>query len=240
MIEIKDLHISLGSIKVLNNLNFTIGDGRIQALLGVNGAGKSTLIRIISGLIHPKKGHILIDNQVLNKSDLVQKRKFGYVFEQPIYIEKFSSKEYLTFLAEMHALPTTYYIDRIKWLLDFFEINEKKYIETYSKGMKSKVSLAASLLHDPKYLVIDEPFDGIDFLMIQKIEALFKDRRTEGKSILITSHQLDLITDICDDFALLNKGRIEFNLPKNELMAKHENYSTGQNLKKYIETILGK
>ena len=140
----------------------------------------------------------------------------------------------------MYSLPKTYYVERINWLLNFFEINEKKHIETYSKGMKSKVSLAASLLHDPKYLVLDEPFDGIDFLMVQKIESLFKDRSKEGKTVLVTSHQLDLIADICHNFALINEGKIEFNMTKDDLSTKQVNDSTGQSLKKYIETILGK
>ena len=239
MIEVKNLSKSFSENIVLKDLDFTIREGCIQSLLGVNGAGKSTLINLIAGLMIPDKGEVIVEGSNLLDSRVKGVRqKFGYVFERPVYIEKFNIVEYLTFVAEMYRLSKDYYRSRIDWLLDFFEFSEtKKYIATFSKGAKAKVSLAASLLHEPEYIILDEPFDGMDFLMIQKVESLFRDFVAGGKTILITSHQFDLIADLSDSFALLNNGQIEFNKNKNELSELVSDDSP-KSLKNYIENKL--
>jgi len=240
MISINNISKSYPNQLVLDGINLEVKKGSIQALLGVNGAGKSTLINILSGLLSPSKGQISINDQKIN-GDNKYRRQVGYVFENPMYIEKFSAIEYLTFVAQMYGLKQSFIKSKINWLIQFFELPaSKKYIENYSKGMKSKVSLAAALIHEPQYLILDEPFDGIDFISTQKIIKFFEKQKQKGVTILIASHQFDIMIEVCDRFALLNRGRIEFNLKIQELTEKMDEKSNGskQSLKSYVEQII--
>jgi ABC-2 type transport system ATP-binding protein len=119
-------------------------------------------------------------------------------------------------------------------------IDNKKYIESYSKGMKNKVSLAAALIHQPKYLILDEPFDGIDFMSVQKIIKLFRQMADKGATILITSHQYDIIAEVCDKFALLKDGVIQFNLsmPELEALAQQGFSKEKVPVKAYLESLM--
>ena len=166
MIEIKGIEKSFKTNEVLKGVDINIEGGMIQTLLGANGAGKTTLINIVSGLMRSNAGEVKIDGEVITVESYKHRSKVGYVFEEPVYVEKFSAREQLEFLGKMQKMDKDVLKQRIDELLEFFELptDNKKYIESYSKGMKSKVSLAMALLHNPKYLILDEPFDGIDFV----------------------------------------------------------------------------
>jgi len=240
--KIENITKSYKKQEVLKGVDLSCKTDQIQALLGANGAGKSTLINIISGLIKTDDGAFFIDDKRITIDSYKYRIKVGYVFEKPIYIEKLSAKEYLTFVAKMYKLPKNEYPQRIEELLTFFELpsDNKKYIESYSKGMKSKVSLAAALIHQPSYLILDEPFDGVDFVSIQKITRLFKDLTKKGVTILITSHQYDVVAELCDNFALLKAGKVIFNLTMPELVEKanikHKNSENP--VKSYLESLM--
>lgn len=239
MISLQNISKSYKTQKVLSDVNLDIPKGTIQALLGVNGAGKSTLINIISCLMPCNSGKIYVDNEEINLEKYDFRAKIGYVFEKPIYIEKLSAQEFFYFVANMHKIPKIDTKQRISDLLDFFELptDNKKMIEQYSKGMKSKVSLASALIHKPEYLILDEPFDGLDFLSVQKISTLLKNMAKSNTTIFITSHQYDIIADVCDKFALLKEGQIKFNKTMLELEqdAKAQNF---ENVKTFLESIL--
>lgn len=226
MIKVTNLHKSYNNNQVLKGIDLLCDTGKIQALLGANGAGKSTLINILSGIIEQDEGKFFIDNEEINFNSYNYRYKIGYVFDKPIYIEKFSAKEYFEFVARMYKIPKEERKKRISELISFFELpdDNSEYIEIYSKGMQCKVSLAAALIHKPNYLILDEPFDGVDFISIQKISNLLKDLAKKGTTILITSHQYDIISEICDNFALLKDGKILFNVSFKMLttMAKDE------------------
>lgn len=241
MIEINGITKAYKKQEVLKGINITCNPGNINALLGANGAGKTTLINIVSGLIKSDDGEYYIDGEKISLESYKYRIKVGYVFETPIYIEKLSAKEYLTFVAKMYDLSKEEYPSRINELLTFFELpkDNKKYIEKYSKGMKSKVSLAAALIHNPKYLILDEPFDGVDFVSIQNICKLFKQMAENGATIFITSHQYDVIAEMCNMFALLKNGRILFNTDFKELQALAADFNNETNpVKSYIESLM--
>ena len=242
MIEIRDIHKYYTKNKnILSGVNLTIEKGTIQALLGANGAGKSTLINIISCLIKWQQGQILIDNQIISLDDYEYRNKVGYVFENPLYIEKFSAKEYLNFVADMYKINKNDRLQRVKELLEFFELpDDKKYIEDYSKGMKAKVSLASALIHKPSYLILDEPFDGVDFISVQKICKLFRQMAKNGVTFLVASHQYDVIAELGDSFALLKQGEIKFNLSMNALLeqAKASGFIENNSIKTYLESLM--
>ena len=242
MIQLQHLAKSYKKQQVLKDVDLRCQSGKIQALLGANGSGKSTLINIVSGLIQKDAGTIFIDEEEISIDSYEYRIKVGYVFEQPIYIDKLSAKEYLTFVAKMYQLPKGDYEVRIKELLEFFDLplDNKKYIEAYSKGMKNKVSLAAALIHQPSYLILDEPFDGVDFVSIQKITRLFQQLASKGTTILITSHQYDVVAELCHNFALLKDGEILFNLTMPQLIEKANIQFKGSenSVKSYLESLM--
>ena len=236
MIEINNIYKSFGKELVLDGVSFSCKYGKIQGLLGVNGAGKSTLINVLAGLMKSEKGTIKINNEIVSVNSFKQKRVTGYVFEYPMYIDKLTSSEYLTFVAKMQKIKNTTIKSRVEELIDFFSLpKSKKLIENYSKGMKRKVSLAGALIHKPKYLILDEPFEGLDFSSSQKVSRLFKQLSESGVTILITSHQFDLIANICDSFAVLKGGKILFNKTLQEL----KEDSKPNKLKVYLEHLMG-
>ncbi|SFF56803.1 ABC transporter ATP-binding protein [Thermoflexibacter ruber] len=243
MIILKNIKKKYDKQEVLKGVSLEVATGCVQALLGANGAGKSTLIKILSCILKRNGGGIEIDSEQISLDSYEYRRKVGYVFDQPIYIEKFSAREYLEFVAEMYELPKQDYKPRIEELLAFMElpIDNKKWIEDYSKGMKAKVSLAAALIHQPKYLILDEPFDGVDFVSVQKICKLFRSMASKGACILITSHQYDIIAEVCDRFALLKEGEIKFNLTMSELENQAVLHGFGEDknpVKAYLESLM--
>ncbi len=241
MIKIENIHKSYGKQEVLKGVNFSCETGKIQALLGANGAGKSTLINIMSNLLEFDGGTFSIDGEEITLSNYSYKRKIGFVFEHPIYIEKLSAREYLEFVAHLYSLPKSEIDKRISELLDFFNLpDDNKFIDNYSKGMQSKISLAAAIIHNPKYLILDEPFDGVDFVSIQNITKLFKEMAEGGLTILVTSHQYDIVASLCDNFALLKDGKIIFNLAMNELakQASQEYADHSDPVKSYLDNLI--
>jgi len=237
MISIKNIFKSYRQKQVLNNLTFDVENGQIQVVIGVNGSGKTTLINILSSILKQDGGVWKIGSEVLGKNET--NVDIGYVLETPIYIDKFSAYEYLQFISEIRR--TKNYKGTIVELLEKLDLptNNKVPICEYSKGMKSKVSLAAALLHNPSYLILDEPFDGIDFLSLEKIFLILKSLSKQGVTVLISSHQnIDLLMGVCTKFALLHKGNIAFNLSRSELMNKSiAQFGSGTgHINKYIES----
>lgn len=240
MIRISNIHKRYKSNLVLKGVDISINYGCIQSLLGANGAGKSTLIKIIACILEADDGELYIDNEKITIDSYGYRKKIGYVFEQPMYIDKLTPYEYLFFVGRMYYIKKNLLDDRINELLLFLDLHETdNYIEKLSKGMKSKISIAAALIHNPKYLILDEPFDGLDFLSIQKITRLFRTLAEKGCTILITSHQYDVIASLCDKFALLKNGSILFNYSLEELENVAKEYTNDSNpVKHYLEKMM--
>ena len=193
----------------------------------------------ISGLLRQDDGNCFIENEEVTEDNHSYKTNVGYVLETPMYIESFTADEYLEFVARLHKLDENTIKLRMQELLDFFELptQNKKYIKNFSRGMKGKVSLAASLIHNPQYLILDEPFDGLDFLTIEKIKTLLKTKAEKGATILITSHQYDIISALCDNLALLKDGIIEFN-NSYDALEKQVTEESEESVKTYLEKLM--
>ena len=232
MIKVNNIKKSYNNYSVLKGVDLVCEKGKIQALLGANGAGKTTLIHIISGLLKKDGGECFIDNEEITYNNYSYRANVGYVLEMPMYIESFTAKEYLEFIARLHKLNKDTIKLRIQELLDFFELptQDKKYIKDFSRGMKGKISFAASLIHNPQFLILDEPFNGMDFLTIQKTVSLLQNMKNKGTTILVTSHQYDIIAEVSDSFALLKDGIIKFNTPCEQLEKK--------SIKAYLENVM--
>jgi ABC-2 type transport system ATP-binding protein len=242
MITIRGLSKTFKGRQVLNSVDLEIPRGSIHALLGANGSGKSTLIYLLSGLLKADEGTCCIDGEVITPNRYQYRNKVGYVFEKPLYIEKFSAREYLQFVADLYGLPKKVYQSRVEELLAFMNLptDNRRYIESYSKGMKNKVSLAAALIHHPQYLILDEPFDGIDFASVQKISKLLRNLAAKGVTILLTSHQYDILAAVSDHFALLKEGSVLFYLPLPalETLAARDFPGEKNPVKAYLESLM--
>lgn len=226
ILEAKDIYKTYkGNIQALSSFEISIENGKIIGFAGPNGAGKSTLINILAGLIKKDKGIIRFKNITISEYDFEYKKFIGWMFENPLYFEKLSVKEYLEFVATMYNLSTKEINDRINELLDFFNLTNERnnWIETYSAGMKKKVSLAAAIIHKPELLILDEPLEGIDPMSAKHIKDLLKRMKKKGLTIFLSSHNLYMIEDLCDEVAIINKGKLVYQSKTSDIRKKIKN-----------------
>jgi len=217
MIQLINVSKQYSNKSILNNISFKVEKGEKVCLLGKNGSGKSTLINIISGLLKPSEGKLLIENEEISFSSHNYHKNFGYFFENPILIDKLTVKEFLFFVSKLYGLSSNVTHNRINSLLSFFNLpDEDKYIEQFSLGMKIKTSLAAALIHKPKYLVLDEPFKGLDIESVRDFINLMKTFIKKNNMLFITSHNLDIVANLCNRFLIMDKGKIIMDLQKTD------------------------
>ena len=240
MIELKNISKRFGSKAVLDNINLKIKKGGIHALLGTNGAGKSTLIKIIAGLLPQDSGKIFC-NKVPLERDLIN--NMGFVFDEPLYLSYFSAKEYLEFVCRLLGLAPIDFRPKIDEMIIQFNLPAgRQPISAYSNGMKSKVSFAAAIISSPEFLVLDEPFNGIDFITTREIIKILKNRVDTGTGVLITSHQFDIIAELATHFSILHNSNILLSMPKTQLFEEagklYGYLPMGEAVKNYVEKVI--
>lgn len=193
----------------LNGFDLRLSPGETLGLLGVNGAGKSTLVNIIAGSIRKSSGRLIVSDTEIQTDSFEYRRKIGFVLERPVWFDKLTVLEYLMFVGTMFGIDTEETRSRTGELIEYFDLTEKRdsRIESYSSGMKKKVSLAAALIHHPSLLILDEPFEGMDPISLKKATQLLLELKSNGVSIIIASHRLDSIEQLCDTIAIIDKGR---------------------------------
>lgn len=198
------------SVCALDGLTMVVPGGSIFGFIGLNGAGKTTTIRILAGLSKSDGGTITLFGNELRSADVSYKREVGFVLDEPLYFDWMSVQEYLTFVGTMYGLSPADVSGRTEELLTFFDLGEKADapIETFSTGMKKKVSLAAAIIHKPKLIALDEPLEGIDAVAASSIKETLGLMASKGTTILITSHVLDTVEKFCTDIAVIHKGAI--------------------------------
>ena len=220
------------SIKALDILDMNVEHGTIMGFVGPNGAGKSTTINIIAGIVKKDKGEVRLLGNKIDSSDHKYKRNVGFVLETPHYIDKLTAREYLRFAATMYGIGAGETERRIDELLDFLDLEGKKKerIESYSAGMKKKVSLAAAIVHRPQILMLDEPLEAIDPVSAKIIKDNLKLMVQNGVTVLLSSHVLDTVEKFCDEIAIINKGKIVFQSKMEDIGAKLKNQLGAGNL----------
>ncbi len=210
LIQIKELSkfYSNGQIRAVDDLSLTINQGETFGLLGPNGAGKTTTIRLLNGLIKPTHGSANINGYDILKDTQQVKRISGLLGESPGVHAKLSAYEFLEFMGALYGLKNLK--TRINELLNFFDLSERKndLIEGFSTGMRQKVLLAAAIIHDPEVIFLDEPTAGLDPRAARTVKELVKDLSKRGKTILISSHRLPVVEELCDRIGIIHQGQL--------------------------------
>ncbi len=210
MIEIRNLTKRYGDFTAVDDISLTVSRGEIYGFLGPNGAGKTTTIRILAGLSLPTSGLVRIDGVDLAADGLRAKAMTGYVPDRPYLYEKLTGRELLQFVANLYGKEWGECEARALELLRYFDIAEwiDARIENLSHGMKQKLVLVCSLVHDPALLVIDEPMVGLDALAQKQVKVLLRRLADEHKTIFLTTHTMSVAEAVCDRIGILHRGRI--------------------------------
>lgn len=219
VLSVSDLHKSYGKKSVLRGLSLDVFEGEIFGLIGKNGVGKSTTIDCIVGAKNFDNGDISINGYSICKAPIKAKKSFGYVSSEPSLYENMTGYEYLSFISSIYGVIPSIYKNNLKILCKKFDLsNQDLYakISSYSHGMKQKLCLISSLIHNPKIWVLDEPTVGLDIMVYQSLVSIMKEVTRNGKTVFLTSHNLDLVSKICNRVAIVNDGKIEklFDLDK--------------------------
>ena len=213
MISIKNVSKSYNKKnKIIENLNLEIKDGEIFGFLGPNGAGKTTTIKMLTGILDIDKGDILINNNSIKNNPIEAKKNFGYVPDSPDMFLNLKGIEYLNFIADIYEISKEKREEKIEELTKLFEINDvlNDKIKSYSHGMRQKIIIIGSLLHEPKNWIIAEPMTGLDPKSTFELKQIMKKITSENKSVFFSTHILDVAEKLCDKIGIINNGKILF------------------------------
>ena len=209
IISIKNLRMSYGNKNVLNGINLEIPRGQIIGYIGTNGAGKSTTIKIMLGILEGYEGTVEIFGQDISNGSIEYKKKIGYVPELADIYENLTAFEYISFLGGIYELDQEKLIDRATKLMNLFGISAiYSRISSYSKGMKQKLLIICSLIHNPDILFFDEPLSGLDANSVMVFKEVMSNLARTGKTIFYSSHIMDVVEKVSDRILLLNDGQI--------------------------------
>lgn len=205
MIELDSIYKSFYRKEVLRDVSFSVKEGEIFGLLGPNGAGKSTLIRIINKIVEQDKGYVSFRGKNLTQESL---KDIGYLPEERGLYKTMTVEEHGIFLARLRGLTRSDAKMNLQKWLEKFQIEDwsKKRIEELSKGMAQKVQFICTVLHEPSFLVLDEPFSGFDPINVALIRAELSEMKREGKTVILSTHDMKSVEEICDSAVMLNKG----------------------------------
>jgi ABC-2 type transport system ATP-binding protein len=210
MLEIQRLTKRYRNTAVVDDVSFSVRPGEVTGYLGPNGSGKSTTVKIVTGLIEPTSGKVLLDGRDIREDLIGFRRRLGYVPEEAILYSYLTGMEYLQLMGRLRSLPLDQVDRKAKDLLELFSLGAYRYapISTYSKGMKQRVLLSAALLHDPDVLILDEPLSGIDVTSAQLFKHLLNELAQRGKTILYISHVLEVVEKVCERVVIIYRGKI--------------------------------
>ena len=211
MIEIKNLTKSYnGKKKAVDNASFTVGDGEIFAFIGHNGAGKTTTIKAIMGILDFDSGDILINGKSLKEDPIGCKMEMAYVPDNPDLYENMRAIDFINFICDMYEVPLEERKKNIEKYSKMFEMDNNLYddISSFSHGMKQKIALIAAISHNPKILIMDEPFVGLDPKAVFDMKEVMKKMVKEGKTIFFSTHILDVAEKLCNKVAIIKNGKI--------------------------------
>ncbi len=207
MLEITNVTKHYGERRVLDDVSFTVGRGRLTGFVGANGAGKTTTMRIVLGVLGADSGSVQLDGAPLTREG---RRRFGYMPEERGLYPKMKVHEQLVYLARLRGMRAGVAAEKADELLERLELHERRDepIEKLSLGNQQRAQIAAALVHDPEVLVLDEPFSGLDPMAVETVLGVLSARAAQGVPVLFSSHQLDVVERLCDDIVVIADGAI--------------------------------
>lgn len=220
-IETRALSRTFQDFQAVAGLDLTVERGQFFGFLGPNGAGKSTTIKMLTGLLAPSSGEIRILGEDLLANPVEVKRQIGVVPEGMALFGKLTASEYLTFVGQMYGLDKRTTGQRAAELLEFMGLADqrKKLVADFSHGMGKKLALAAAVIHAPKLLFLDEPFEGVDAIAAGTLKSMLQGMIARGATIFLTSHVLEIVERLCTHVAIINRGQLVANGSLEELRA---------------------
>lgn len=221
-----------GELLAVQDVNLRVSSGQFFGFLGPNGAGKSTTIKMLTGLLAPTSGQIEILGLDFARETVAVKRQIGVVPEGLALFGRLTGAEYLTFVGRMYGLDRETTAKRAGELLEFMQLSDqpKKLITDYSHGMQKKLALAAAVIHGPKILFLDEPFEGVDAIAAGTLKAMLQRMTARGATIFLTSHVLEIVERLCSHVAIIDRGQLVAQGSLEELRAGVEAQSAGGSL----------
>jgi ABC-2 type transport system ATP-binding protein len=224
MLSVRNISKSFGTRRVVDDVSFDVGRGRLTGFVGGNGAGKTTTMRMILGVLRPDSGTISLDGESIDQSAL---HGFGYMPEERGLYPKMEIGEQLSYLARLHGIDKTTATQRADDLLERLGLIERRRdkLEALSLGNQQRVQVAAALVHDPDVLIMDEPFSGLDPMAVDEVVAVIAEHASRGVPVLFSSHQLDVVERLCDDLVIIADGKVR---AAGEREALREQYSGSQ------------
>ena len=208
-IAVRGLRKSYGRQPAVDGLDLEVPQGSFFGFLGPNGAGKSTTIRMLTGLIPADAGEIEIFGLPMSAREMDIKRRIGLVPDESLLFDRLTGGEFLEFVGRMYGLERSVAVSRARDLLELFQLQDgRKLIAGYSKGMRKRAAMAASLIHHPDLFLMDEPFEGVDAVGARLMKDILLDQVRRGATIFLTSHVLEVVERLCDRFAIIHNGRI--------------------------------
>lgn len=211
MIQTRNLTKRFGPRPAVSDLTIDIGAGEFFCFLGPNGAGKTTTIKMLTGLLHPTEGAASIGGFDIQKDPIEAKRLIGYVPDHPFLYEKLTGREFMRFVAGLYKLPESYLNGLSEELLNQFEISHvaDQLVEDYSHGMRQKLSFASCFLHEPKVVIVDEPWVGLDPKNIRFVKDFLKEKtRREGLTVFMSTHTLSIAEELADRIGIIHQGEL--------------------------------
>ncbi len=208
MIELRNLTKKFGNLVAVNRINLVVQKGELFGFIGPNGAGKTTTLKMLSGILSPTEGSVMIDGIEMAREPEKAKERMGYIPDRPYLYEKLTGMEFLKFTADLFGVEDGLFREKATFLLNQFSLYDWRddLIESYSHGMKQRLIISAALVHDPKVLVIDEPMVGLDPAGIRMIKRLFRNLVSQGTTLLMSTHTLNMAEDLCDRIGVIHKG----------------------------------
>lgn len=212
IIEAEQLKKAYGDLPVLRGIDFTVRRGEFVALLGANGSGKSTLLRLLSGLSKPTAGTIRIGGWEMPREAMAVRARIGLVAHQPLLYENLTARENLDFFGKLYGIDRNERERRIKDLLRAVGLSRRadSRARTFSRGMKQRLSLARASLHQPDVLLLDEPYSGLDQAAIERLDEMLSAAIDQGRTIIMSTHQLARIPPAAERALVLARGRIGY------------------------------
>lgn len=225
MISARKIEKRYGSFQAVAPMDLDVHDGEVFGFLGLNGAGKTTTLRMLAGVLPPTAGAITIDGVDLHADPVEARRRMGFIPDRPYLYDKLTAREFLRFLGEVYRVDAARLPARVDEMLADQGLSEQgdQLIESFSHGMKQRLTLAGALLHAPRLLIVDEPMVGLDPKGARQIKETFRSIAQAGRTVFLSTHTLDVAAEVCDRIAIVHKGRIAALGTHDEIVAQHEN-----------------